>query len=232
MPEEPVGNQPRKHPAKDPNQETGMSAIKGNSHKERLSSTESTEEREPVEKIVEGRVVARKLPWYKKFARSMIADDANNVGEYVLGEVVIPAAKNLIVAVISESIERVLFGTSRGRIGRRSPLGASLRDQFDYGKFSRDREPPRTMSRRARATHDFQEIVLENRSEAEEVVELLIARIIRYGAVSVADLYDAVGTTGSYADQRWGWTDLNTADVRQVPGGFLLDLPAPEPILR
>lgn len=223
---EPVGNQPRKKPPSP----GSMAAITGNSHKERGADAETTAEREPAEKIVEGRVISRKQPWWKRFRQTMLAEDAGNVGEYILTDVVIPATKNLIVDMIGQSIERVLFGTSRGRV-RRSPLGASLRDQVNYNRFSGDREPVRRpMSREARARHDFNEIVLENRTEAIEVVEALIDRISRYGAVTVADLYDFVGTTGSFADQRWGWSDLTTADVRQVPGGFLLDLPAPEPI--
>lgn len=223
---EPVGNQSRQKPEAN----GGMSSITGNSHKSREPVSDKSLEREPVEKIVEGRVISRKLPWYKRFGQSMIADDASSVGEYILTDVVIPATKNLIVDMVSQSIERVLFGTTRGRV-RRSPLGMSLRDQVNYGRFSSERtEPRRFMSREARARHDFNEIVLEHRSEAIEVVEALVDRIRRYGAVTVADLYDFVGTTGSYADQRWGWTDLATADVRQVPGGFLLDLPAPEPI--
>lgn len=223
---EPVGNQPRKKPAT----QSSMSAIVGNSHKEREVVAETTAEREPIEKMVEGKVISRKQPLWKRFSRTMLADDAGNVGEYILTDVVIPATKNLIVDMIGQSIERVLFGTSRGRV-RRSPLGSSLRDQVNYSRLSNDRDSVRRpMSREARARHDFNEIVLENRSEAVEVVEALIDRISRYGAVTVADLYDFVGTTGSFADQRWGWNDLATADVRQVPGGFLLDLPAPEPI--
>lgn len=222
--EEPVGNQPRSKPKAD----SGMAAIQGNSHKDRTAASKNVSEREPVEKIVEGKVMSRKPPLWKRFSRSMLAEDAGNVGEYILTDVIIPATKNLIVDMVGQSIERILFGTSRGRI-RRSPLGMSLRDQVNYGKFSSDREP-RRMSREARARHDFNEIVLENRTEAIEVVEELINQIARYGAVTVATLYDLVGTTGSFADQRWGWTDLSTADVRQVPGGFLLDLPAPEPV--
>lgn len=221
---EPVGNSPRKKP-------DGMAAISGNSHKDRETAKDTTPEREPIEKMIEGKVISRKQPIWKRFTRSMIADDVGNVGEYILTDVVIPATKNLIVDMVGQSIERVLFGTSRGRV-RRSPLGMSLRDQVNYsGRYSGDREPTRRpMSREARARHDFNEIVLENRTEAIEVLEAMVARIVRYGAVTVADLYDFVGTTGSFADQRWGWSDLTTADVRQVPGGFLLDLPAPEPI--
>lgn len=222
---DPVGNQPRQKPENS----SGMSAITGNSHKSREPGADKSSEREPIEKIVSGNVISRKPPWYKRFGKSMIADDAGTVGEYILTDVIIPATKNLIVDMVSQSIERVLFGTTRGRI-RRAPLGMSLRDQVNYGGYSRDREPRRIMSREARARHDFNEIVLDNRSEAIEVVEALVDRIRRYGAVTVADLYDFVGTTGSFADQRWGWTDLSTADVRQVPGGFLLDLPQPEPI--
>jgi hypothetical protein len=224
---EPVGNSPRKKP----DAQSAMSAISGNSHKDREGVKDTAPEREPIEKIIEGKVITRKQPIWKRFTRSMVADDVGNVGEYILTDVVIPATKNLIVDMVGQSIERVLFGTSRGRV-RRSPLGMSLRDQVNYsGRYSGDREPPRrSMSREARARHDFNEIVLENRTEAIEVLEAMVARIVRYGAVTVADLYDLVGTTGSFADQRWGWSDLTTADVRQVPGGFLLDLPAPEPI--
>jgi len=225
MAEEPVGNQPRKKPVVD----NPMSSITGNSHKERGASTDKPAAREPVEKMVEGKVISRKQPLWKRVRQTMVAEDAHTVGDYILSDVVIPAAKNLIVDMVGQSIERILFGTSRGRISR-SPLGLSLRDQVNYSRVSTERDPRRSLSREARARHDFNEIVLENRTEAVEVVEALITRIARYGAVTVADLYDFVGTTGSYTDQRWGWTDLATADVRQVPGGFLLDLPKPEPI--
>lgn len=222
---EPVGNSPRNKPGP----QEAMSAIAGNSHKDRGSPAKSDASRDPVEKIVEGKVVSRKQPMWKRFKNTMVADDVGSVGEYILTDIIIPATKNLIVDMVGQSVERILFGTSRGRI-RRSPLGASLRDQVNYSRISSEREPRRSMTREARARHDFNEIVLENRTEAVEVIEALVDRIARYGAVTVADLYDFVGTTGSFADQRWGWTDLTTADVRQVPGGFLLDLPAPEPV--
>lgn len=223
---EPVGNQPRKR-----TESLGdISSIAGNTHKDRAEAP-STAAREPIEKIVVGTVTTRRIPWYKKFGRSMIADDVGNVGDYILTDVIIPATKNLIVDMISQSIERMLFGTTRGRVRR--PLGLSLRDQVAYdrvGSRQSSIEPRRLLSREARARHDFNEITLEDRTEAVDVIAAMVDRIRRYGSVTVSDLYDFVGTTGSYADQRWGWTDLSTADVRQISGGFLLDLPAPEPI--
>lgn len=211
---EPVGNAPR-----------NLDDIPGNTHKEREAKLEK-ETREPVEKIVEGKVTTRKPPWYKRFARSLIAEDAQSIGDYLMVDVIIPAVRNLIRDAIVGSTDRTLYGGSRNRV-RSGVLGAtdrSLRTRYDQV------EPRRMLSRESRARHDFDEIVLDTRSEAVEVIESLIARVDRYGAASVTDLYDLVGVTGSFQDQRWGWTDLHTADVRQVRGGFLLDLPRPDPL--
>lgn len=92
----------------------------------------------------------------------------------------------------------------------------------------RRRDEPRTVSRQARARHDFDEIILENRVEAEEVLDRLFERIEEYGTATVADLYDLVGMTGDYTDNKYGWTGLATASVSRTKGGYVLDLPRPE----
>lgn len=230
MESEPVGNQPRQKPVT----EDSMKAITGNTHKNReadagKTADRGTDAREPVTKMIKGQAIVRKPPWYKKLGRSMIAEDAGSVGEHILMNVVIPGIKVLIVTMVGQSVEQVLMGSARNRVGRQ-PLGLSLRDQVNYSRISSDRDPRPMMSREARARHNFNEIVLPDRIEAISTVDFMVDRIARYGTVTVADLYDFVGTTGSYADRSWGWTDLRTADVRQVVGGFLLDLPSPEPI--
>ena len=90
-----------------------------------------------------------------------------------------------------------------------------------------DRRPAGGVSREAQARHNFDELILENRAEAVDVIESLIARVNKFGSASVSDLYDYLGVTGSFTDLKWGWHNLTSADVRQTRGGFLLDLPAP-----
>lgn len=213
---EPVGNAPR-----------SMGDIPGNSHKEREAAEQVTEPREKVEKIIEGKVITRKTSLFKRAARSMVADDAQNIGEYLITDVLIPSVKNLLADLVGQGANRILFGTARNR--QRGVLGdrPGLRTRYDLVSGP---EPRRMISREARARHDFSDVVLDTRGEAVEVVEALINRVDRYGSASVSDLYDLVGVTGSFQDQRWGWTDLRTADVRQVRGGFLLDLPNPDPL--
>lgn len=86
------------------------------------------------------------------------------------------------------------------------------------------------MSRQARSRHDFDEVVLTSRTEAEEVIDRLFEVVSRYGTATVADLYELVGITGTHTDNKWGWTDLRGAGVSRVRGGYLLDLPEPQPL--
>ena len=84
------------------------------------------------------------------------------------------------------------------------------------------------MSRQSRARHNFDEIVLDERVEAEEVIDRLFDLVSRYEAATVADLYELVGLSSTHTDNKWGWIDLTGAGVTRVRGGYLLDLPEPE----
>lgn len=46
-----------------------------------------------------------------------------------------------------------------------------------------------------------------------------------YGMVSVADLYDLVGITGNYTDNKYGWTNIRNAEPVHVRDGYMLRLP-------
>lgn len=214
---EPVGNGPRQ-----------PGPVPGNTHKAKEAKQEKeVAAREPVEKIIEGKVIVRKKPWYRRAANNMIADDASSIGEYIMTDVIVPAVKNLIAEIVGQGTNRVLFGTTRprGRGGVLSGDRPSLRTRYDQMS---DRGEPRRLSSRDRAQHNFADITLTTRGEAIEVLEALIDRVDRFGAATVSDMYDFVGYTGSYADRRYGWTNLQDSDVRQVRDGFTLELPRPE----
>lgn len=77
-------------------------------------------------------------------------------------------------------------------------------------------------------THNFNEIVISNRVEAEVVLTRLNDRITNRGKVYVGDFYRMVDLSPVYADDRWGWTDLREAKVVENDAGWSLDLPKPE----
>ena len=72
--------------------------------------------------------------------------------------------------------------------------------------------------------------MLETRGEAEEVLARMDELIDMYGQVSVADLYDLVGKTCEYTDNKYGWTNIRNAEPVRVRDGYLLKMPKALPI--
>ena len=193
------------------------------------SKPEKLPEERKVEKVIAGTVRKQKRGFGKKIAETLLEDDSKSVGNYILHDILIPALRSLIFETITGGIEQFLWG---GRQSKRYPrddgrsrvnYGASYRS-LDRDRDARDRG--RDISRAGRARHDFDEIVLETRGEAENVLEHLVDLTIDYGQATVADLYDLVGATSSFTDNKYGWTELRGVNaVRARGGGYLLNLP-------
>jgi hypothetical protein len=81
-----------------------------------------------------------------------------------------------------------------------------------------------------RSQDDFSDILIESREEAEDVLEYLRALVSRYKIATVNDFYDLVGISVEFANEKWGWCDLQSASIRADRGGYLLNLPHAQPI--
>lgn len=199
-----------------------------NSHKVRTGKNDEPKERPKVDKVIQGGAVKRKKGLGRKMAETFTGDDVQSVGTFILFDVIMPAAKTMVSDAVSQGIERMLFGDGARRTSSKSSVGHTSYNRMYSGSSSRDnRSTERVMSPRARATHDFDEVILETRGEAEEVMDLLVDLLGKYDVVTVSDLYDAVGVSGSYTDDKWGWTDLRGATISRVRAGYLINLPRP-----
>jgi hypothetical protein len=181
--------------------------------------------------VAEGGAVRRKKSLRKQFSETFVAGDAKSAVRYVLFEVLLPAAKDMVVEAGSQGIEKLIFGDSRKR-GSTSPQSGPT-GYVSYNRMStggRSTGPSRSISRQARSRHNFDEIVLAGRVEAEDVIDRLFDLVSRYESATVADLYELVGLSSSHTDHKWGWTDLHGAGVTRIRDGYLLDLPEPEPL--
>lgn len=192
-----------------------------------------------IERVTSATARRRKQPLGKKFAHVFFGGDARTAAEYMIGHVLIPAAKEAIVEAAASGFEKLVYGDSRPRRGSR--YGAPQSGPSGYVNYQQ-RGPmgvrpaevgppsqPNRLSRRARARHDFDEVVINTRQEAEEVLERLYDALDKYDSVSVADLYMLTGIKSDHTDYKWGWRSLAGAQVARVrSGGYLLDLPEPE----
>lgn len=184
------------------------------------------EEEKNVEQITTGAVRTRKQPVARRVGETFLGGDARTVGQHIVLDVLLPATKNLISDMVTEGINRLLFGDS-------APRGGSRRSYTSYGSYytgsaQRRDGSQRQMSSRARRMHDFEELIFDSRLEAESVLERMRDIIEQYDMASVADLYSLAGVSSNYVDNNWGWRNLSQARTRQVREGFLLELPRAE----
>lgn len=185
-----------------------------------------------VERVTSGDAIRKKKTLRKQFSETFVAGDLKSAIRYVVMDVLLPAAKDMIVEAGSQGIEKLIFGDSRRRGSTHPQSGPTGHIQYNRFSMSQSRQSSsqRAMSRQARSQHNFDEIVLESRVEAEEVIDRLFDLVGRYESATVADLYELVGLPSNHTDHKWGWTDVRGSGVSRIRAGYLLDLPDPEPL--
>lgn len=194
-----------------------------NSHRAKQEQKAAVTEKKKVEKVVRGRVKTKKKGELGRLASSFISEDVQDVKSYILLDVLVPTIKKTISDIIIDSVEMILgTGGSKKR---------SRADKVSYTNYYDRRDRDRREERSSRASrYDLDDIVLESRGEAEEVLTRMDELIDAYKIVSVADLYDLLGETCDYTDNKYGWTNLRNADVIRVRDGYKLKLPKVLPI--
>lgn len=203
-----------------------------NKGKERAKQAHREPEKK-IERIVQGRVQRRKKPLLRRMKETFFGGEG--VWEFLANSVIVPSMQDIFHDVITQGAERMIYRDDYSPGGRRRHHRRDPRGPVRYDRYSssgrRDRDEPRNMSRRDRSTHNFDEIILNTRIEAEETIDAMFDLIQQFEEVTVADLYELVGVTSNYTDQKWGWDDLTGAGATRLSGGgYLLDLPRPIPL--
>lgn len=216
-----------------------MEDFPGNSQRARQAPRDNDPEpkiaeSKKLDKVVEGEVVRRKKPYGRRLRESFLGGDGQTVREYLLEDVILPNFRDLILDVINSGSERLILGESRAAHRRGATRFGNPTGRINYNGFSQQPvgrgvqdDSRASLSRRARASHDFEEIIIATRSEAQMVLDSLFDALERYDSVAVADLYELVGISANYAELRYGWTDLRGSRIERTRHGYLLNLPKP-----
>lgn len=194
-----------------------------NSHKSKQESDDSQKKR--AHKIASGQVKARKKKGMRKFADIFVQEDVDSVKAYVFFDVLVPALKDLVSDVIKNGIDRILYGETNRSEKRGKASKISYRRFYEDRDYDyRDRRGP------IRTGYDFEDYILDNRGEAEEILMTMDDILDQYGVVSVLDYYDLLGVSSTPTDNKYGWTNLRNAKVVHVRGGYIIKLPRAMPL--
>lgn len=206
--------------------------LEPNSHKYRqegnkpktVSSPEAPQKKEDIAKVLSGNAKLRRRGLTKRFADIFFAGDIKDVKTYIFTDVLVPAIKETFRDIWTKGLDMMLWGDTAPRKKSSSSSGGTY---ISYGSSFRSDSKERLPSKQNRLLHRFDDIVLESRADAEELIETLNDRIKRYGEATVGDLYDVLEITPTWADdvEAWGWTDIRSASITRNREGYIVELP-------
>ena len=199
-----------------------MDDYKPNSYKYKEQQKALTSDKK-IEKVVKGTVKTRKRNGVTKLKDVFVNEDAKNVKSYIFSDVLVPAIKKLLYDIVNDGASMLLFGNTSA--GRKKTIGANVSYRQFYDSKVEDRRPVSS------SRFDYDDLIFESRGEAEAALSKMDEVIDVYGTVSVADLYDMCELTAPYTSNRYGWSNIQTAEVARLrDGGYVLKLPRALPI--
>ena len=199
-----------------------MDDYKPNSYKYKEQQKALTTDKK-IEKVVKGTVKTRKRNGVTKLKDVFVNEDAKNVKSYIFSDVLVPAIKKLLYDIVNDGASMLLFGNTSA--GRKKTIGSNVSYRQFYDTKVEDRRPVSS------SRFDYDDLVFESRGEAEAALSKMDEVIDVYGTVSIADLYDMCDLTAPYTSNRYGWSNIQTAEVARLrDGGYVLKLPRALPI--
>lgn len=177
------------------------------------NSNKAKEERkESLSKVVKTKARRRKGGGLKKIANIILAEDIEDAKIQLVSDVIIPAIRQALHDIFDRGSNLMFLGFEN-RNGKSKASKVSYRDYYES-----DRKPAERYVSRSK-TLEYNDVIFDSKSEAEEVLFGMDELIEVYGSASVADYYEFVGITGDYSAHDYGWTDIRNAHIDRVRDG-------------
>jgi len=211
----------------------------GNSDKEKEERERERleEDEDPViklEPIIKGKVAKEKKGFFHNMKEAFVGNSSDSLLSYILYDIFIPVLKDAIHETVTGGVDILLFGerSQRPRYTRdKSRTYTSYSSYYGGPRVSRFQDDIDDRVRiRNRAQMNFNDVVLERRTDAEDVLTNLIELTTNYGIATVSDFYQLVGLESQFTDDKYGWTNLKDAYVERGRKGYYIRLPRARPI--
>ena len=205
--------------------------------KSSLAQKPVEEEKPKLGGTIQGGVSLKRKTPGQRFTETFLNNgDVKTVGQTILLDVIVPALKEMIFSAGRDALSMFLWGDTRAssKSGLRN-YGGIVRDysSISTNSISRSRDRDRVDIYRPEDSPRYNNLVFEIRGDAENILFNMRDYINTYDDIQIVKLYELVREqTGiqipmTSQDAKFGWSDLTNATVRQVRGGYLLELPNP-----
>lgn len=205
-----------------------MQEYKPNSYRFKELEKNNASENRGIQKVTKNDVKVQKKGVIESAIDAFVKEDIPNIKEHLLSDILIPTIKNTIWDTFTNVLDMILYNGSGHRINNEP--GSSRIPYVSYNKYSNNQQTNNTNSIARRNNYNFSYITFKSKYDADDVLKQMDEIMDQYKLVRVADLYELIGKTPDFTDQKYGWQDIRSAKVVQSRGGYHIELPKPLPI--
>lgn len=199
-----------------------MEEYPSNSNASKRLETKPIPEKKDIEKVISGNAKVRRKSPTRKLADVFLPEDVDDVKTYIIKDVIVPKVRDMLHDIGSEAWDS-FWGIKRSK-------GPTVASNISYQKYYGQNRGAQFSRNSTRSGYQLDDVILDSRGEAEDVIARMDELMATYGIVSVADMYDLCGITSQYTDNKYGWTDIRSASVARIREGYVIRMPKPMPI--
>lgn len=200
-----------------------------------LGAKEPKAQDKKIERVTQSEVILKPKSLGRRMKDLFVGADIRGVTTYVIGDVLLPSLRNMIVDAGSRGLERMFRVDSVRRYmpsntGPRVTYNSPVQRSYDPRSSPSAMLPGQPPNNSRGGRRETNEIIFATRADADEAIENFSVILDKYQAVSVSDVHDMVGLPASHTDQKWGWTSAEGVSIRQTRDGYVFELPPAEPL--
>lgn len=199
-----------------------MEKYPSNSDRSKDESNDVPEKKGPV---INGKAAVKKRGFFDRLVEAVLPDGLAPIGQKIITDVVVPGIRDGII----DTVNTIFSGApNRGTTYYSSPSG-----HINYSSITSPTKASTVTSVQSnvsKKTYEFENIVFDNRGDAEVVLDEMNRHMYAYDMVRVSDFYEFAGVSCDYTSQKYGWLDISNACVVRTPGGWRIQLPKAIPL--
>lgn len=178
--------------------------------------------------IIDGAELVKR-PAGRRFFNFIFAESPKSLGSQVGRNVIIPQVKMAFEAAFNSFLSGMLWGNDVNRPMSNMIRAPMLRGNMtNYSVISSGGAMQQAQQAVVqKSSGNYQDVVVAKVEHAETLLAQMYEHLQAYSIVTVGDLYEWADIQVAISDNGFGWTSLEGARIRQVAGGFVLELPRP-----